>query len=169
MLDLDPNRRITAHEALRHPYFDIIKPKLHRFQKTSEAWISYKLTSNWAFKENNTERNRKQSSKILTSLETIDYSDKDSVSSRNKQLGFFKFGQKPSELEDTPRRRAPLKSNLVVNKIYRHSDNRKKYLVPYHVSEKHMKKTEESSKCLQTLTNFKISKKKAEYCKNKNI
>ena len=84
MLDQDPNKRITAKEALKHPYFDAIKPKIHRFQKTSEAWISARLTSNRGFKESNTERNRKESTNILTSLETIQYSEKDSISSRTK-------------------------------------------------------------------------------------
>lgn len=35
MLNLDPDIRISAAEALKHPYFDIIRPKRHRFQKTS--------------------------------------------------------------------------------------------------------------------------------------
>jgi serine/threonine protein kinase len=38
MLMVDPSKRITASEALKHPYFDIIKPKVSRFQITSTVW-----------------------------------------------------------------------------------------------------------------------------------
>ena len=34
LLVLDPSKRITASEALKHPYFDIVRPR-RRFQKTS--------------------------------------------------------------------------------------------------------------------------------------
>lgn len=55
----------------------------------------------------------------------------------------------------------PLKSNLVVNKIYRHSDTRKKYMVAAHVSEKVMKR-EEGSKFLQTSTHLRVGRKGGE-------
>lgn len=35
MLVLDPGQRISAGEALKHPYFDIVRPRRQRFQKTS--------------------------------------------------------------------------------------------------------------------------------------
>ena len=37
---MEPSQRITAAEALKHPYFDIVRPRKQRFQKTSEAWCS---------------------------------------------------------------------------------------------------------------------------------
>jgi serine/threonine protein kinase len=41
-LALDPEKRISAVDALKHPYFDIVRPRRDRFQKTSEAWITSK-------------------------------------------------------------------------------------------------------------------------------
>jgi cyclin-dependent kinase-like len=38
MLSLDPSKRITADDALKHPYFGITKPKVQRLLMTSEAW-----------------------------------------------------------------------------------------------------------------------------------
>jgi cyclin-dependent kinase-like len=40
MLKLDPTQRITASEALRHPYFDIIKSTKHRPQETEDNWFT---------------------------------------------------------------------------------------------------------------------------------
>ena len=39
MLKLDPNQRISAAEALKHPFFDIVRSKKIRLQKTSESWM----------------------------------------------------------------------------------------------------------------------------------
>lgn len=39
LLQLEPSKRITAGEAMIHPFFDIIRPKKHKFQKTSDGWL----------------------------------------------------------------------------------------------------------------------------------
>jgi hypothetical protein len=36
MLQLDPEKRITAEEALKHPYFDEIQSYITEFYKKSE-------------------------------------------------------------------------------------------------------------------------------------
>lgn len=61
MLSLDPGLRITASEALRHPYFDLIRPRRQRFQKTSETWITSKNVSKISLADTLTDRNSRNS------------------------------------------------------------------------------------------------------------
>ena len=59
-----------------------------RFQKTSHAWMSNRMTQQVV----NTERSRKISNN-MTSLESIELEDKENILKKTKQQ-FFKFGKK---------------------------------------------------------------------------
>ena len=167
MLEMDPNKRISAREAIQHPYFDCIKPRVQRFQKTSENWIGSRLFTNTSMKESsNTERNR-QKNQNITSLETIDLGQKENRTNHNKEFNFFKFGRGDRSGRDMV---VPLKQNLGLNKIYRSRDEgHNKYLAPYRVTEKLVKRGEEVGrrgeevgKCMQTSSKFKVGRKKRE-------
>ena len=88
-----------------------------------------------------------------------------------KTSNFFKFGSRNAGFDDISREEAPkIVKSFGVNKIYRNKEANKKYFIPYRASEKQMKgSTFDSKKCLQTSSQFKISRKKREgstYLKN---
>ena len=55
LLEIDPKKRISACQALKHPFFDFSRPKKLRFQKTSEGWLA-KTKEKLSINENFTDR-----------------------------------------------------------------------------------------------------------------
>jgi serine/threonine protein kinase len=90
MLNLDPSHRITADDALRHPYFDITKPKVPRLLMTTEAWSTRKGSKVGSL-SSCTDRNEKS---LEMRAENSKSADKQSVMKDRGTNVFFKFGQK---------------------------------------------------------------------------
>lgn len=89
MLMVDPSKRITASEALKHPYFDIIKPKV--FQMTSTAWETRKNAKMNSI-ESCTDRNERSLS--IMKIGNSKSAEKESILKERVANVFFKFGHK---------------------------------------------------------------------------
>jgi serine/threonine protein kinase len=167
MLSVDPSKRITASEALKHPYFDIIRPKVPRFQMTSTMW---RIRSNIKMNSIESCTDRSQKSVEAVQIAESKSADKQSVIKERATNVFFKFGHKDLQNEsktDAKFESASLRAQLEkgINKIYYKKEKEKaKCVLPHNFgySEESRSLKQSSILNIKTIPNFKVTQKKKE-------